>query len=53
MNTEMIQAVLEVVFKSHFVYLSPFLFLLMIVMFGDRLIDLFFEAISSGNRKRK
>lgn len=45
MNTEILQAVLDVVFGSVFVYLTPGLFLLMVVLFGDRLVGLLYDAV--------
>lgn len=45
MNTETLQAVLDVVFGSIFVYLLPGLFLLMVVLFGDRLVGLLYDAL--------
>jgi len=45
MNLDLLQAIIEVVFKSNMLYLTPFLFLMMVVLFSDRIIDLLFTAI--------
>ncbi|HHY72272.1 MAG TPA: hypothetical protein GX497_03425 [Bacillus bacterium] len=45
MNTQILQAVIEVVFGSIFAYLTPALFLLMVVLFGDRLVGLIYDAV--------
>lgn len=46
MNTEILQAVLDVVFGSLLVYLTPALFLLMVVLFGDRLVGLMYNSVA-------
>lgn len=47
MNMDVVQAVLDIVFNNHMVYLSPILFLLMTALFADKLIDLVFNAVAS------
>jgi hypothetical protein len=54
MNTDLLQNVIDIVFKGNLLYLSPLLFLLMVVLFSDRLIDLIYNALgrNSGRRNR-
>jgi len=49
MNGELLQSTIDVVFKGNMLYLTPFLFLMMVILFSDRLIDLVFNAME---RKR-
>lgn len=54
MNSGFIQAVIEIVFKGNILFLSPFLFLLMVVTFGEDLISLIhtaFKGNSVGGRR--
>lgn len=51
MNTEIIEAILEVVFQRYFVYLTPVLFLLMVVLFADRIVDLIYNSIATKSRR--
>lgn len=56
MNLDLLQGMIDIVFKGNLVYLSPFLFLLMVILFSDRLIELIYNAVSSygsnGRRNR-
>jgi hypothetical protein len=54
MNTDLLQGMVDIVFKGNLLYLSPILFLLMVILFSDRLIDLIYKAIDrdSGRRNR-
>jgi len=45
MDSGLLQATIDIVFKSNMLYLSPFLFLMMAILFSDRLIDLIFNAL--------
>lgn len=47
MDYNLLQAIIDIVFKGNLLYLSPILFLLMVVVFADRLIDLITNSISS------
>lgn len=49
MDIGLVQAILDVVFKGNMLYLAPFLFLMMVILFADRLIDLIFNSL---DRKR-
>ncbi|MBK5447028.1 hypothetical protein [Peribacillus sp. TH24] len=54
MNTELLQGMIDVVFKGNLVYLSPFLFLLMVILFSDRLIEFIYNSIDgNGNTRRR
>jgi len=54
MSVELVQAILEIVFKGNLLYLSPILFILMVVLFSDRLIELIHHALSpEGGRRRR
>lgn len=55
MNMELLQGMIDVVFKGNLVLLSPVLFFLMAVLFADRLVDLIYRAFgrdSGGRRSR-
>ncbi|AIF45728.1 hypothetical protein [Virgibacillus sp. SK37] len=54
MSAEILQAVVDIVFSGYMLYLAPFLFLLMVVLFADRLIDLVTISLekSTGRRSR-
>ncbi len=45
MNFDILQAVLEIIFQRHMVYLTPVLFLFSVVMFGERLIQFVYSVI--------
>lgn len=45
METELLQGLIEIIFKGNLLYLSPILFLLMIIVFADHIIALFAKAI--------
>lgn len=49
MSTELLQGLIEVIFKGNLLYLSPILFILMVVIFADNLIDLIGRALNTGN----
>lgn len=53
MNIEFIQMLIEIVFKGNLLFLSPFLFLLMIIIFAEQFIDLIHAAFngSTGGRR--
>lgn len=55
MDDNLLQSVIDIVFKGNLLYLSPVLFLLMIILFADRLIELIYKALggnSSGRRSK-
>lgn len=52
MNMELLQGVIDIVFKGNLLYLSPFIFLLMVILFADNLIALIFNATSGGGSRR-
>lgn len=45
MNFDILQAVLEIVFQRYMVYLTPVLFLFVVIMFGERLINFLYNVI--------
>ncbi|GGJ63391.1 hypothetical protein GGR02_001399 [Anoxybacillus voinovskiensis] len=45
MNFDILQAVLEIVFQRYMVYLTPVLFLFIVIMFGERLISFLYNVI--------
>jgi hypothetical protein len=51
-NAELLQGMIDIVFKGNLLYLSPILFLLMVIMFSDRLIDLIYNAIGRNSGRR-
>lgn len=46
MNMELLSTVIEVVFSGHMLYVAPFLFLMMLTLFADRIIDLIHVALN-------
>jgi hypothetical protein len=50
MQGELLQAILDIVFQGNLFYLSPILFLLCLLLFGEKLIDLIYSSVS--DRKR-
>ena len=40
MSIELMQGIIEIVFKGNLLYLSPIIFILMVVIFSDHLIEL-------------
>ncbi len=44
MNFSILQAVLEIVFQRYMVYLTPILFLFVVVLFSDRLVSFLYDA---------
>lgn len=55
MNVELLQGIIDVVFKGNMLYLSPLLLILMTFLFADNLITLFYNAMDnrSGRRNRR
>lgn len=43
---EIIQSIMDIVFSRFFLYMAPIVFVFMVIMFSDRLIDLLFYSIS-------
>lgn len=54
MNAELLQGITDIVFKGNLLFLSPFLFLLMVILFADRLVGLIYDSMQtrSGRRSR-
>lgn len=46
MNQELMQGILQVVFKGHLLYIAPFLFLMMGLLFANNLVNLIKDSIS-------
>lgn len=53
MNAELLQGMIEIVFKGHLLYLSPILFVLMGAIFSEKLIDLVTTAIEGNTNSRR
>ena len=49
--TEIISMILEIVFSKFMLYLAPMLFLLMAILFSDRLISLIYDTIAYKRRE--
>lgn len=52
MDITLVQAITDIVFRGNLLYLSPILFLLMVILFADRLIDLIKNSISHKSSRR-
>jgi len=49
---EIIQTILDIVFTDFMLYLSPVFFVFMVILFGDRIIDLLYGIFSERRRWR-
>jgi hypothetical protein len=49
---EIVQYIVDITFKGTLVYLAPMIFLLMVTLSTDRIIDLIYEAFLQGERRR-
>jgi hypothetical protein len=54
MNMELVQGMIDIVFKGNMIFLAPFLLVLMTVLFSDTIISLIYRALgdSGGRRSR-
>lgn len=52
MNPELLQGTIDIVFKGNMLYLAPMMFIFMVTLFADRLIDLIVGSIKSTNGRR-
>ncbi|WP_313799084.1 hypothetical protein [Cytobacillus sp.] len=52
MNGGLTQEVLNIIFSKYMVYLSPMIFVLMVALFSERIIDLIYQAIDKKRRWR-
>ncbi|WP_445486479.1 hypothetical protein [Niallia sp. 03133] len=52
MSNELLQGMIDIVFKGNLLYLSPILFILMVVLFSERIISLISHAITPNERRR-
>lgn len=52
MNIEFVQAIIEIVFKGHMLYLAPFIFLLMVLLFTEQLIGLIRSSFGGNGGRR-
>ena len=51
MNFELLQGMVDIVFKGNLLYLSPVLFVVMVTLFSDRIVEMVSAAFSgSGNK---
>lgn len=46
MKGDLLQATLDVIFGGMLLYLSPILFMLCVLLFGEKLIDLIMDTLS-------
>ncbi|MBZ9534493.1 hypothetical protein KGR20_09515 [Cytobacillus oceanisediminis] len=53
MSIELMQGIIEIVFKGNLLYLSPILFILMVVIFSDHLIELINRALTTNEGRRR
>jgi hypothetical protein len=49
---EIVQYIVDITLKGTLVYLAPIIFLLMVTLSTDRIIDLIYEAFLQGERRR-
>lgn len=52
MDADLLQGVIDIVFKGNMVFLSPILFLLMVILFSDRLIELIVKSVGGSAERR-
>ena len=52
MDSDLLQGVIDIVFKGNMLFLSPILFLLMVILFADRLIELIVKSVSGSTGRR-
>lgn len=52
MDAELLQGIIDIVFKGNLLYLSPILFLLMVIIFSDKIIQLIYDSIGEKNNRR-
>lgn len=53
MNVELFQAMLDIVFKGHLLYLAPILFIIMASLFADRIIEVTTTAMAGSQRRSR
>lgn len=51
MDVNLVQSMIDIVFKGNLLYLSPILFLLMVILFADRLIDLVMNSFGRTSKR--
>lgn len=52
MSTELLESVFEIIFGGTLLYLSPLLFLLMVISLADKFIGLIYNVVFDENRRR-
>lgn len=52
MDSDLLQGVIDIVFKGNMLFLSPILFLLMVILFADRLIELIVKSVNGSTGRR-
>jgi hypothetical protein len=45
MDFDILEAILEIIFNRYMVYLTPVLFLFMVILFGERVINFVYSVI--------
>ncbi|WP_185959729.1 hypothetical protein [Lentibacillus cibarius] len=53
MDMNLLQSTLDIVFRGHLLYLAPFLFLMMVILFADRLIELITTSMQRSSSRRR
>jgi hypothetical protein len=52
MNGGLTQEVLNIIFSKYMVYLSPMIFVLMVALFSEKVIDVIYQAVDKKRRWR-
>lgn len=50
MNFELLQAMIDIVFKGNLLYLSPILFVIMVTLFSDRIVEMMSVAFNGSSK---
>lgn len=53
MDGQLLQSIIDIVFRGNMLYLAPFLFLMMVILFADRIIELIIQAVKSSSNGRR
>jgi hypothetical protein len=53
MNSELLQGMIDIVFKGNLLFLTPFIFLLMVTLFTDRLVEFISTSIGGAAKGRR
>jgi hypothetical protein len=50
MDTSLLQMILDIIFSKFMGYLTPMIFLFMVLLFADRIIEVVYNAIATKRR---